>query len=494
MGIEEYIKQNARFLGFRIMVAPDIPVNKLNNCMRYIVDKTTSEYILIAGDATVFGNGSIGFVLTGEHLYFSNNKGKNKALPIEEISYANYIKKNTTNSDNTFSVGDKIEICMRNGEKYFLEGCMVGFDCKAMEEIINGIVELVDKGETVVSTKQNVAVSELDDEIKLLYLKILCNYAYIGDAYIDSNEYSTIQSIVVRIELGAKARNHLRSYMGDIEHKEKTGDLLYKLKNSLEYGSYDIVKYSIMQDVLYMHSLTYPSQAWMEDGFIGSLLNYLKLRPEQLELMEYAIDLNKEMVSDDANVIKLQNSAKDMAKSAIYLNIPLMTLYCSGSVYNVDTYHKIFNGDEKAKVSIDKQRELMLQTIIKNTQETINHLVTDMNSVSAQLLNEIQKGIQSSTKIEKLSSLLTRLTNGAEAKVKKTESVEKRALYSKIPSILDMAKMEKIRRDKIYDIQYQHILKEYPLDQVSQDRVIRGDIEVSDLMKLINAFEEISYN
>lgn len=493
MKIEEYIKDKARYLGFRTLIAPDIPKKKLNNCINFIAHFALAEYILIIGDATVFGKTSSGFAFTGENFYFSNDKGSPVQLLLSEIAGARYYKQKTSRTDNIYEVGDKIEIYMRDNSVYIMDASLIGFDCSAMEGLINGIVKLVDEGQAPKATKQNVSVAELNDYYKLIYLKILCNYAYIGDSYIDSNEYSTIQNIVVRIELSPSARNELRTYMADIEHKEKTGDLLYKLCNELEYGSYDIVRYSLMQDVLYLHGLVKPNVSWTKDGFIGSLLKYMHLRPEHLELMEYAIDLNKQMVTDDANIVGLQTKYQDVVKNALCLRIPLMTLYCSGSVYSIDTYKKIFNGNDKAQLSIQKQRELMLQTVIKNTQETVNHLVSDMNSVSEQLVLEIKKGLQSSSKIEKLSALLIRLSKGAAANVEKTESTEQRVLYNKLPKVVDMVRLEDIRREQKCELEYQTIMNCYDYDQRLHQARIKINLDNKELYKLLDTFNEIRY-
>ncbi len=493
MGIEEFIKNSVRHLGFRVLIAPDISTKKLNNCINYIAHGADAEYILAVGDASVFGKTHTGFVFTGEFLYFSNDSGKPVELALNDIAKAKYHKKKVCRDDNFFEVGDRIEIIMKDNAVYVMDASMIGFDCAEMEKLINGIAELTRKGEVPRATRQNISVAELDDKYKILYMKILCNYAYLGDSFVDSNEYSAIQNIVIRIELSPDYRTELRAYLEDIENKEKTGDLVYKLCNSLEYGSYDIMRYSLMQDVLYLHKLTKPEISWTEDGFIGSLLNYMHIRPAQLELMEYAIELNREMVMDDANIIELQAKSQDMVKSALKLRIPLMTLYCSGSVYSVDTYRKIFNGNEKARISIDKQRELMLQTVIKNTQETVNQLVSDMNSISEQLVSEIQKGMQASAKIEKLSALLVRLSKGAQASVAKSENTEQHILYDSLPSSLDMVKLERIRREQKCELEYQTIMKYYERAQGDGYTRIKANISNHELLRLADTLAVINY-
>lgn len=493
MTIEQYIKSAAPALGHRILIAPNIASKKLNSCTCYIADNISGDYILMFGDATLLGKGTIGFAFSGDTLYFANNKGEKTFILLKNIQQATYIPKKYDRCDSRYEVGDKVAIKTRNGSQVYLEGCLIGFDCEAIAMILNGVVDQVNKGVIPVSTRQNVTLAEMPQKFKLLYLKLLCNYAYIGDGVIDSDEYSVIQSIIVRIELDSEGRVKLRQYMSDIEHKDKTGDLLYRIHNELESGSYDILRYSLLQDTIYLHKIVDPDKPWYDDKFIGSLINYLKISPQQLELMESAIDLYRQMIADDKDIYRLQNRSKTLVKEALELHVPLVTLYCSGSPYSVDTYNKLFSNNDKAQVAIDKQRELMLQAVIRNSQKMLNNMIKDMNSVSRQLIDGIQRGSLATEKINKLSALLGRLSSGATKTVQKAEGTEQQILYSQLPSVLDMVIFQKTRKGEVNKEQCEYVLASYPSDEMSQQRHIKKNMSVDNLNKQIRTMKEIFY-
>lgn len=496
MNIEEYILSHALYLGNSIKIAPNIPDDVLEGCMKYFVEDISKDYILVAGDATVFGlfdtKCSTGFAFTGDRLFFANEENQKEVIQLADIKHVVYVKSNPNNSDDTYHLDDEVVIDLRNNNSSIsLKECMVGFDCKAMELMLNGIAKLVDSGEEIQITKQNVPVSALDDDAKLLYIKLLCNYAYIGDGIIDSNEYSTIQNIIVRIGVRAELRVELRNYMTEIANREKSGNLLSKLKKSMGYGSFRIAQYSLVQDVLYLHNLTNPDVSWDKDGFIGSLINFLHISPEQIGLMTKAVILNKKMVADDSNIMDLQDDAKEIALDARDLGIPLMSLYCSGSVYSVDTYFAIFKGKEKAQIAIDKQRELMLQTVIKNTQKTINNLVEDMNWVTDQLVMEIKKGQQSFSRIEKLSALLSRLSKGTKSSLKENEDTKQRADFMRLPQEIDIARFGRFNLNK--QEQCDFIRKFYKTDIKSGKMFLQRELIKDNADQIVAAFNDISY-
>ncbi|GEM_PF-3171001 len=493
MTIEQYIKESAPALGHRILIAPDIPGKKLNGCTSYVSSNIPGEYILIFGDATLLGKGTMGFAFSGDTLYFANDKGEKQFVLLKDIEAATYMPKKTHRSDAMFEMGDKVIINTRKGNYFYLETCLIGFNCDAMTKILNGVAQKVNSGEVPLCTRQNVTLSEMPEKIKLAYLKMLCNYAYLGDGVINSEEYSAIQSIIVRIELKAEGRGILREYMSDIEQREKSGNLLYIMGHELESGSYDILRYSLLQDVLYLHKIANNGKPWNEDGFIGSLLNNLKVSPMQLELMESAVDLHREITSNDANIYELQDKSKALVKESLKLHVPLMTLYCSGSPYNVDTYNKLFRKSDRAQVAIDKQRELMLQAVVQNTQKTLNHLVEEMNSVSEQLIKEIQRGSVASQKIEKLSALLGRLSAGATRTVEKSQGTEEKILYSQLPRELDMNLFQKLYKGEVNKAQCEYVFSLYPQGEGSLGRIIKKNLSVETLSKLLRTMEEISY-
>lgn len=487
MNIEEYIKMNVSKLGFRILIAPDIDKKNLNECLKYIVNDIDEEYILAFGNA----NFHHGFVFTGEKLYFSNDKNKEVVL-FSDLSFAEYDKKNN-NDDNEYRLGDQITLVLKNRKIMYLRECMLGFNCKIMETLLNGIVELVSQGAEIKSTKQNTSLDRIPEEAKLLYLKVLCNYAYINDNVIDSDEYAAIQRVIVRINAHPDVRLNIREYMTNIENKEKTGNILYKLKNGVDYGTFDIIRYSLMQDVLYLFYITYNHKDWTNDGFVGGMLNTLRLLPEQIDLMINAVELHQKMIVEDSDVSQLKKEIDHMKDMSKILRIPLMTLYCSGSVYSVDSYNKIFGGKKKANLAIEKQRELILQTVIKNTQKTVNNLVEDTNLITQRLIEEINKGELSKEKINQLTLVLSKITKSARKTVINSEIIQKKELYLQLPKVIDINKLEAIKNEGNFTIQCNYILKYYLKDNQNQ-YTLQEDLSIIELNRIKESLQEISYS
>lgn len=489
MTVEEYIKTNVSTLGFRVLIAPDIDEKSMNECLKYVINEGEEDYVLAYGNADFHS----GFAFTGDKLYFSNNKrDSNREVLFEDMMFVKYDKKHSDKKDNSYSLGDQISIVLKNRDIIKLEECMLGFDCKAMENLLNGIIDLIADGGETTKTRQNLSLDRMPEDAKLLYLKVLCNYTYIGDNVIDSDEYSSLQKIIVRIDAGPDTRMKIREYMTDIQNKEKTGMLLYKLKNTVEYGTFYIIRYSLMQDTLYFHYLKDSDSKWEKDSFIGGMLNALKLNPEQVDLMLTAVKLHQEMIKEDSDTNTIKKNIETMQKMAELFKVPRMTLYCSGSVYSYDSYNKIF-GKKKKKQAIDKQRELILQTVIKNTQKTVNNLVEDMNVISKKLIEEVNKGALSREKINQLSLVLSKITKSASNAVRTNENMERKELYCRLPRTLDIQKLKSIEQVGDYKIQCNYILRYYVKDNHDVYH-LQENLNISQLTRINEAFEEISYN
>ena len=106
MNIEEYILSHALYLGNSIKIAPNIPDDVLEGCMKYFVDDISKDYILVAGDATVFGffdtKCSTGFAFTGDRLFFANEENQKEVIQLADIKHAVYVKSNPNNSDDIY--------------------------------------------------------------------------------------------------------------------------------------------------------------------------------------------------------------------------------------------------------------------------------------------------------------------------------------------------------------------------------------------------------
>ncbi len=55
-------------------------------------------------------------------------------------------------------------------------------------------------------------LSEMSEDIKLNYIKIIANFAYSYDQQVDVEEYTEIMSLISRVELNSETRLNVRAY------------------------------------------------------------------------------------------------------------------------------------------------------------------------------------------------------------------------------------------------------------------------------------------
>ena len=256
MNVENFIKEEAKHLKNSrraVEIAPDISQNHIKTIKKKygnILEDTVDKYILAM---SYTGTGF--FFLTGDAFYFNNFMQEGlQVVPFTEV------------------IGIKAEaggrftpdkIYFKTAQKdYVLDGCIDGVNLSTLVSVFRRIIEMAKNQNDDVFTisEQGLLSSQLPEDIKLLYLQILCNYAYMNDKLIDTEEYNAITKFSVRMELCGETRGILRKYMNDFEGRIKTGNLLASIKKITENqtGCWDVVKYCMMQDVLYIHEIQKP--------------------------------------------------------------------------------------------------------------------------------------------------------------------------------------------------------------------------------------------
>lgn len=385
MNVESLIKQEALKLKNsrrEIEIAPDISENHIetikNKYFELSVEPFEKYILVLSYTKTGF------FFLTGDKFYFDNFMQDGlQIVPFKEIVDLK------TETGGIFSP-DKIYLKTLKKE-YVLDGSIDGIYLSVFSSVFKQIIKFATDhiNESFTISEQGILSSQLPEDIKLLYLQILCNYAYINDKKIDTDEYNAISKFSIRMELQNDVRNSLRKYMNDYDERIKTGYLLASIKKKTENqtGYWDSVKYCMMQDVLYMHKLHDSEARWEDDGFIGSLMEHCSLNPEQINTMEKAVSLNMKMSKKDANMVDLRKEWTDLIKSIKDTSgyVPSLFLFCSGSIYGIKSYSGFFKNEETSQKAINKQRELILQEIIINNQKAVNELIRDMNFLASRL-------------------------------------------------------------------------------------------------------------
>jgi hypothetical protein len=409
MNVETFIKEEAMHLknSRRIIeIAPEISDKNIKTIKKKYGDvlvENIEKYILVM---SYTGTGF--FFLTGDTFYFNNFMQDG----LQEVPFTE-VRSIKAETGGTFST-DKVFFKTADRE-YVLDGCIDGINLSTITSVFERIIDLAQNqaNDEFTVSEQGVLSSQLPENIKLLYLQILCNYAYLNDETIDADEYNAITKFSVRMELHGDTRCLLRKYMNDFDGRIKTGNLLASIKKITENqtGYWDVVKYCMMQDALYIHELQNPGKRWEEDGFIGSLMEHCSLNPQQIHTMEKAVSLNRKMQNKDADMEELKKEWKKLIKSIKDTPgyVPTLYLFCSGSVYGLKSYDGFLKKDETSQKAINKQRELILQEVIVSNQKAVNVLIGDMNYLAERLEKALVEEDKIQQDYKKILQLLSRI-------------------------------------------------------------------------------------
>src|SRR5699024_2244273 len=141
-----------------------------------------------------------------------------------------------------------------------------------------------EKESAYIKENQLMPLELLDEQIKLCYVKILCNYALSSGDVIDSEEYSEIISFIVKINMTSENRIKLRGYMLSNSNIEDTSILLERLEFLSTDEEFNLVKKSLMKDVLNIYKINNDLINWKEDRYLLNLASALEVTKEEISL------------------------------------------------------------------------------------------------------------------------------------------------------------------------------------------------------------------
>ncbi len=402
------------------------------------------EVIFVANAAAIPGEekATSGFACTADRFYYCNKPGKEGQFDSFLFADVARVGVNGNSRSGRFSFGDSIEVVLKNGSSHTLTYCLTGCNLDAVQNLLifaaNNVPETIEDQERL-----TYSVSDLPQEQLMAYMEIIYNYAYLEDCQVDSEEYAVLQNLGVRLGLETEVRNSLRDYTFLLKSGEhtKTGILLKQCTHAISYGSYELLRFSLMQDCLYLHEATHSGQEWTEDAFLNSLQKFAQITDPQVKLMLTAIALHKETAAKDADLQKIQGKMNKLRKDAKDLHIPREALYCSGSIYSIDCYHGLRRLIKQGQ-SITRQRELMLQECLRNSQVSTNRLVADMNDLTMRLLEEVQRGNQQDEKVQRLSQLIQQYQRQAVSMLQRQKDLSDAELRNRVPNRLYWSQMD----------------------------------------------------
>ncbi len=537
MSVEKYIKDNVGSLivADKVYIAPNIPEKKLNAAVSSMAPDIDPDYVIAVVDTSLLSGAKDGCLFTGDAIYFHSLGLSAYKVFFTNIQKVEYIYTEVVNEKGKIEKTEKVVIQYKGGQLKDITNFIPLIKKKKLAEMINGIILEVGESGEFVTNSQATPLSMMDENIKMDYIKIMCNFSYSDTQVIGSKEYSEIISLIVRINLNAPSRLLIRNYMMDGENHEENVIIIKRLEQCVEESSFELIKKSLMKDILYLHRVRNRDLSWKDNTFIVKLQETLRVSTEQIEYIVDAIKSDEEILEKRKSDTEIKKSMKEIAAKATAVGVPLAAIYLSGSVLGVSAagltsglaalgmggilgFSSMFTGIGVAvligvgtykgvkkitgisDLENNKQRELMIQAIIKASQKSMNYLIEDINEITQQLRKELEKGLQNELVIQKISGLLARLCNGAQVTSDRIQYAQKESIISKLPKNLDKVRLFELTTQPTKEKYRRTVLACYTIENVVDDDgktkelyVLNDQIGLGELEQLHLTFEAIGY-
>lgn len=159
----------------------------------------------------------------------------------------------------------------------------------------------------------------------------------------------------------------------------------------------------------------------------------------------------------------------------------------SRQFHSIDTYRTFRRARQKK--SIARQRELMLQEVIRNTQLSMNHLVEDLNHTTLKLLEEVRKGNVRDRQIQELSSFiqLRQFQKQVDTMMQKNDEITITRLYNRLPRRLEAERVAALLP------QQRELVEASYIELPEGSYQIRDDLSHAELSRLTRIEEIMDY-
>lgn len=507
--VEELIKQKGKGLSRSAYVVPDIPEKKLNNA---IIGMTQSrvepEYVVAIIDTTFFGKSDDGFLFTGDTMYWHPSGDRRVVVPFTDLKGAEVFVKKEEDSKGNVKETRFLQVFDKSGN-LLIDEEFYDIDMDKMAEFLNEVVKIGAENENAFeSTNQILPLCDSEPAIKLAYVKIVANFAFADDGIVDGEEFAAIYNLMVRNDFADEERVAMRSYMFEKGNAEKTEELVSSLRELVPSGSFAAMAISLIKDCIYLnYKKTKSLVSWKDNSFIRDLAAQLDVSDEKIDVIVQAIQNDEDILKQRKSDSEIEKSAKELAAKAAAVGVPLAAVYLSGSVIGfsaagitsglasiglgfgmiggigaavlvgVIAYKTVKFITSTNEVEVCKQRELMIQNIIRNNQKTINYLVSDTNMISARLFELIDEGNATNEEIAKLKKLYVMLNKASSATTKNLINGDKEQIIAKLPKQLSRGKFDRLTEAPT-KIKYRPFVYELYPEKI--ERTEDGDGEVQE--------------
>ena len=519
--INLFIKDNVKDIGKNVYIAPEIPEKKLNNAIKAFKCESFYESILAIQDGTIFGSSKEGFVFTGEKM-IHHEHGEFSYSEIESVEYIKNVKVDDKGKE---KIKEYIDIS-KNNKKYKFEH-LVGINKEKLAEFLNKIITEFEDYE---EEDQLKTISEMPDELKIAYLKIIINMTFIDDEEIDEKELAELFLLMTRLTLDKESRFSVRAYITEISKAniESIENLLKIIKNNSEASHYQSLMISLAKDLINVYFSTKDTTN-RDFKFLDENKKLFELSDDEINLAYETVEYDYKLLTEDLDDDAIKKNAKKLASTATAAGAPLAAVYISGSVVGMSaagitsglaalgmgmgmtgglavigiigvlSYKGVKHLTGANELDKYKTRELMLHDVIKQTQKTISLIIDDVNYIIQKLNDTILNHSDQTEKIKKLTHMMAQFQGALKSVDNKANIYQNTVNRLQSPKILDDERFKSLTEEPTKKPLYDFIIVNYELKVIEIDNkkveklVLKENIATETLDKMSEIFKALGY-
>lgn len=532
MSVSAYLRENLGSISAKnIFIAPGIDEKKLNNAIKAFEYAGVPGNVVALFDNTLFGSGKDGLLFTGEQLIYRASFADPIQFPYDSIATAKYAPLQTGKNL------DKVEhslIIHRKDDSQLVIKDLLECDYAALAAVLQGVV---DNFSDFQDEKQLIPIDEMDESVKVAYLKVIVNMAYDNDSIIDEKEFAEILLLMTRLNLSAESRFRVRTYMTAFEHAVPIGQLLEEIDTNCPKGQIRSLHISLAKDLINLYFSTGGSS--LDDfRYLQSNRALLQVTDDEIDLAVSAIRNDHSMLKEDVTDDQIVSALKLLSAKAAAVGTPLAAVYLSGSVIGMSAagltsglatlgmggllglsgmttgigvavligvgayagVRKLTGADELTR---SKRRELMLVEVIKQTQATISLLMQDINHITERLNQALKDHGDQGATIQRLMAMMGQMTGAGAVLTGKSEAAQSSATKLRCARFLDEAKLKTLTKEPTKAELYDFIRDFYEERSFTQEKdgqsveviklAVKPGVVAKDLENLARAFEAVGY-
>lgn len=517
--------------GKNVSIAPNIDEKKLNNAVKAFGYSGSPSKIVALFDNTLFGSGKDGLVFTGEQFIY--RPSFSDPVPVSYNSIAKVEHVETWAGSKKDKLEHSVEVVRHDESKVIIKD-LLECDYAKLAEILQAAISDFDEYK---EEKQLISINEMDEPVKVAYVKVIINMAYENDDVIDDKEFAEILLLMTRLELSTESRFSLRAYMASIGEVTPLEQLLAQIDAECPDGQIKSLHISLTKDLINLFFCIGGSSI-QDFAFLQKNRSLIKVTDEEIELAVMAIQNDHNMLKDDVTDDQIVSALKALSAKAAAVGTPLAAVYLSGSVVGmsaagltsglaslglggglglssmatgigvavligVGAYAGVRKLTGANELTRSKRRELMLNEVIKQTQSTISLLIQDINYITVKLNEYIKTHGAQDAQIKKLMSLMSQMTGAGAVLTGKSNSAQSSATKLRCAQFLDEGKLKSLTSEPTKADLYDFIVGFYEERVLIQEKdgqrsevtklVIKQGYAANDLENLAKAFEVVGY-